>query len=269
MPVMHKITTLISLAFLATAGADTAAAQTANLRYEAHWGGLHAADFALTFGVGEADYDNWFRLRTKGMTDWIARLDIEARGQGKVAHGRPLEGVAYRVDYTNRWRSRTMTIRYDANGGPALTTLETHQENEPDEDNELPPEYRTGVLDPLTGLAEAIRRLKAHLEADGPRQFRLSLFDGRRRFDLEGEFLGRKTRTIRDKTHEVYHLRLVTRAIAGFKERFKGVWDGSSFDVYLTRDGRYLPLQIDSVGPGPLLNLVEECEKRCGVGGAE
>ncbi|MEO5337742.1 MAG: DUF3108 domain-containing protein [Magnetospirillum sp. WYHS-4] len=251
------------LTFLVISAAGPAVAQPIHLRYEAHWGGLHAADFGLSFDVGPADYDNWFRLRTRGMTDWIARLDIEAHGQGRVSAGRPLEGRAYRVDYTNRWRSRTMAIRYDPDGGEAHTTLVTHQENEPDEDNELPREHRMGVLDPLTGLAEAIRRLRAHLEADGPPAFRLALFDGRRRFDLEGEFLGRKTRNILDRRHEVYHLRLTTRAVAGFKERFRGVWDGSAFDVYLTRDGRYLPLQIDSIGPGPLLNLVEECSGRC------
>lgn len=264
MPPMRVIKVLILLSF---AWVGEASAQAFHLRYEAHWGGLHAADFALSIQAEKPEYEDWFLLRTRGFTDFISRLAIEARGEGKAPDGAPLRPAAYRVDYTNRWRSRSMTIAYDPKGGEAHSTLVTHQADEEDgeEKDELPREHRLGVIDPLTGLAEAIRRLRAHLEKDGPREFRIAMFDGRRRFDLDGEFQGGLTKDILGKRHEVYRLRLVTRAIAGFKERFKGIWDGSAFDVYLSRDGRYLPLQIDSVGPGPLLNLVEECPARCSL----
>lgn len=239
-----------------------------HFRYEARWGGLHAADFALTLERRGGVYENWFRLETRGLLDWIIGLRVEAESRGGAAEATPLAPAHYRVDYTNRRRSRTVEVSFGGQDGEATATTTTHNQKAGDVDpseggDQISPDLRLDVIDPLSGLAEAIRRLEAHLSGEAPRAFHLKAFDGRRRFDMEGEYLGRLARTILGTRHEVYKLRLVTRPVAGFRKIHRVLWDGSTFDLYLSRDGRFVPLQIDSVGPGPMINLVEECPSRC------
>jgi hypothetical protein len=107
--------------------------------------------------------------------------------------------------------------------------------------------------------------VRAHLRGRGDETFRLRGFDGKRRFDMDGRFLGPASRTIGEAVRETYRLRLTARPVAGFKERHRLLWDDSAFDLYLSRDGRFVPLQIVSLGHGPVLTLVEECARPCAL----
>ncbi len=226
-----------------------------HLRYEAYWGGLYAADFVLSMGQQANVYENRFHLRTRGLVDLFIKLDVNAESRGQALPEVALSPRHYRVDYANRWRQRALAIRFNRESGEASTALLTLKDNDPAEDGPNEPlalELRTHVLDPLVSLSEAIRRLRNHL-AGGPKVFRLAVFDGRRRFDVAGAYLGSLKREILRRTHEVYRLRLTTIPIAGFKSRHRVLWDGSAFDLYLSRDGRFVPLLIVSLGLGPVI----------------
>lgn len=95
------------------------------------------------------------------------------------------------------------------------------------------------------------------------------MFDGRRRYDLIGRFLGEDRRSILGRDHKVLVLRLDTEAVAGFRPVQKLFWDDNAFHVYLSADGRYVPLQIDSIGTGPIMHMVEECPGPCDLGGGD
>lgn len=252
------IRTALILLILLFASLPARAAE--HLRYEAYWGGLHAADFALTLDEGAGKKSHWFRLETQGVIDWLIKLRVEAES---------IPGESYRVHYTNRRRERSLEVRYDEETGEARSAITTHSRSEDDTDEAtetsgLDAEFRTGVTDPLGGLIEALVRVRSHLEG-GDKTFTIPVFDGRRRFDMDGEVLGTAVRTIGDERHPVYRLRLTTRPLAGFRKSHRVLWGGSAFDLYVTRDGRFVPLQIDSVGPGPIIHLMEECERRCAL----
>ena len=238
-----------------------------HLRYEAYWGGLYAADFLLSMGQQGDTYENGFHLRTRGLIDLFIRLEVSAESRGQAPPIAALAPRHYRVDYANRWRQRALTIRFDPRSGEATATMLTVKDDDPDGDGPdeiLARGLRTHVLDPLVSLSEAIRRLRGHL-AGGPKAFRLAVFDGRRRFDVAGAYLGVLRREILRRKHDVHRLRLTTIPIAGFKSRHRVLWDGSAFDLFLSRDGRFVPLQIVSLGLGPVINLVEQCPRACAL----
>lgn len=244
-----------------------AAAEVFNLRYQTYWGGLHAADFVLTLERGVGPFTNAFVLETRGLLDWFIRLRVDAASRGAHPDPDTLRPGSYRSHYRNRRRERVLSITFDPADGPAETVIETLSSSQPDSEDyggedQLPAEFRAGVVDPLTALAEAVFRVGRHL-AGGPALFRLKVFDGRRRFDLDGAFGGRVRRDILGTVHDLYHLRLTTIPVAGFKEVHKLLWDGSVFDLYLSADGRLIPRQIVAVGPGPVISLVEECDGPC------
>lgn len=245
--------------------ASTAPAGELHLRYEAYWGGLHAADFTLSIGDDGATYDNRFRLRTRGIIDWLINLRIEASSHGRTTDAAAVWPLAYRVDYTNRRRQRTIDVRFDGEDGVAVAesrSVSGPEDDVPNPGEAVPADLRRRVIDPLTAFAAALRRARAHLDG-GPASFRLGVYDGRRRFDVEGEYVTRRRRNILGQDYDVHQVRLTTVPRAGFKKSHRMLWDGTAFDLYLSADGRLVPLQIVSVGIGPVINLVGECPTAC------
>jgi hypothetical protein len=250
--------------------ATPAGAEETHLRYQVMWGGLHAADFALSVRHQGAAYGTRFRLETRGVLDWLLGLEVTATSRGVAPEAAPLAPGAYRVAYTNRRRGRTIAVHFDGDGGLATATVETRHgdvDDEGDEDGEdearVPEAMRLGVIDPLSALVDALRRVRRHLAAGGAPRFRLAVFDGRRRFDLEGVYAGRGRRAILGVTHDAHRLRLTTLPRAGFNRAHRVLWDGSAFDLFLSADSRFVPLQIVSLGPGPVMNLIAECPQAC------
>lgn len=119
-----------------------------------------------------------------------------------------------------------------------------------------------GVVDPITALVQSLSGVRAHLQG-GPDHFSIKGFDGRRRFDFDVQYLGLATRTVRNKKHDTYHMRITPRPIAGFKKRHLVFWTGAAFDFYLSRDGNMAPVQIVPLKHGPIFNLISVCNVPC------
>lgn len=252
-------------------GAPAGAVET-HLRYEVMWGGLHAAEFALSLDGDKSTYANRFRLETRGIADWLLRLRVSVSGHGDAPAAAPLKPRAYRVGYSNRRRERVVSLRFDEESGEVSSVVESDSrlddddssEADDDKDDEamIRRDLRLGVVDPLSAFVESLRRVRRHLTGE-PADFRLAVFDGRRRFDLEGAYTGKVRRTVLNVSRELHRVRVKTIPVAGFRRTQRILWDGTAFDVFLGTDGRLLPVQIMSVGPGPVMNLVEECPALC------
>ncbi len=247
--------------------AGRAAAEPVHLRYEAYWGGLHVADFTLTLDDRQDGYAHDFHLRSRGLADWFIRLEVKAESRGR----RDAEGLPaperYYVRYRNRYRERELEVRFHPDR-PADATGRTLSGTRPDSadfggSDQLAPEHRTGIIDPVGALAEALARTDRHVGRGGAGDFTLEVFDGRRRFDVGGAYGGRTRRDVRGQEYDLHRLRLDTRPIAGFRKVHKMLWDGSSFDLFLSADGRPIPRQIVAIGPGPVINLAEQCDTPC------
>lgn len=242
-------------------------ADATHLRYEAWWGGLYAAEFSLTLSGGGSEYEAAFSLGTRGLLDWLIGLDLEATSTGAAGDG--LTPEAYRSRYRSNSREGTTTIAFDPKTGEATVSRNVvfFEPREPETDDperpQVPADRRTGVLDPLSAFVEAIDRLRRHENPEAVEPFTVAIFDGKRRFDMSGEMLGLMRHEVEGRTTDAYKLCLTTRPLAGFRERTRMLWDDTAFDVYVSADGRFMPIQIIARGWGPAINLVEECAGPC------
>lgn len=269
-----------------------AAPQVLHLRYEANWGGLHVADFALSLINGGDIYENRFHLETRGLTRLFSNMAVRATSRGRIvappedadnsngfanAANAPMAKTyiaeRYRTEYTNRKHFRWVDIEFGQNGEPAKAVTGTKpipgRENDwnpkdkgPEVLERVDDEHRVGVADPITMIPQLMAIVRAHL-LGGPKSGVIKGFDGRRRFDMDVTYLGLATRTVAKVKHDTYHVRIHPRPVAGFKDRHKVMWDGSLYDFYLSRDGRFVPLQIVPVKRGPVITLMTECAHEC------
>lgn len=241
----------------AQAGAQTVKNNNLALRYEVFWGGLHAADFLLSAHSSNGQYEHSFRLRTQGMFDMFLSLDVSARGTGLLPDLQTLKPKTYDVDFTNRWRRGDIAMRFDPGSGDVESTYRSYPPRDDQDDKErVSADERRGALDPLAAFLEVVRRAGA---AGEEKTFLQKVFDGRRRYDAKGEVLGIVHKNLLDKAQDALHVRLTTLPVAGFNQRQLDIWDGKTFDIYLSTDGRLVPIKISGEGTGPQINLIEEC----------
>lgn len=248
---------------------------------------------------GADTYENRFHLETRGMTRFLTNMSVNAVSLGRIitppseaakGNGNGNETVsnasgahlaktylaeAYRTEYTNSKHFRWVDIAFNTNGRPADASTGTSPipgredawnpaEKGPEVLEKVDAEYRIGVSDPITMIPQMMAMVRAHLKG-GPPNTVVKGFDGRRRFDIDITYQGLATRTIGGIAHDTYHVRITPNPVAGFKERHKILWNGSMYDFYLSRDGRFIPLQIVPVRHGPVLTMVKECDAPCTV----
>lgn len=281
----------ILAAFLASA--SQARASDLHLRYEAKWGGLHVADFGLSLINGGSTYENRFHLETRGATRFFTNMSVQAKSQGHIIDPPPADtngagtvGNAsgmhltqtyqadkYRTEYTNKKHFRWVDIIFGKNGEPAHASTGTSPiagredawnpaEKGPEVLETVETQYRIGTSDPITMIPQMMAMMRSHFSG-GPASTVIKGFDGRRRFDLGLTYLGPATRTVGNTQHETYRVRVTPNPVAGFKDKHRILWNNSTYDFYLSRDGNFVPLQIMPVNRGPVLTLTAQCPTEC------
>ncbi len=266
-----------------------AASADLHLRYAAKWGGLHVADFTLSLVHTGGTYENRFHLETRGLARYFSNVGVKAKSQGRIVAPPPLnndevQGLTYlsdhyRTEYTNHKHFRWVDIAFPAPPEPAQAMTGTEpvpgmedkwnpDDKGPEEIDRVEAAQRIGVNDPITLIAQMISVVRTHLEG-GPKHGVVKGFDGRRRFDMHITYLGPMERTVGDTRHMTYRVRIDPKPVAGFKERHKKIWNEAAYDFYLSRDGKFVPLQIVPVKRGPVLTLVRECPSDCEIKAVE
>ena len=251
-----------------------------HLLFEVYWGGLHVADLTLSMQNHDGKFDNRLKVETRGFARFVSNLALKASSSGKVVDGEIYLPAKYRTDYSNRKHFRWVEILfpYETDGAktdPAEATTGTRplpgklkkwnpKDKGPEKLDKVSDEMLLGVVDPVTAIVQSISGIGEHLKG-GPDHFTIKGFDGRRRFDFDVEYLGLATRTVGDKKHNTYHMRITPRPVAGFKKRHKKFWTGAAFDFYLSRDGSFAPIQIVPLKHGPVLNLKSVCNVPCKI----
>ncbi len=277
---------MLALAALFSYAPANAFARDLNLRFEANWGGLHVADFTLSLKNGGDTYENRFHLETRGLTRYLTKMSVTAHSKGRIVAPPPQNGngsglaetylaQSYRTEYTNRRHFRWVNIDFGPAGEPAHASTGTSPvkgreenwnpaEKGPEVLEKVGAEFRIGVNDPISMIPQMMAMVRAHLKG-GPASVIAKGFDGRRRFDMDVTYLGLASRTVGKVKHDTYHVRVVPKPVAGFKKRHATLWNNSTYDFYLSRDGRFVPLQIVPVKHGPVLTLMAECESECQI----
>jgi len=274
--------TQLSLASPVHADGDTQ--QELYLRYEANWGGVHVADFALSFVSTPETFENRFHLETRGLTRYFTNMSVTAVSRGRIVSepfqnntdlGKTYVAGHYHTEYTNTKHFRWVDITFPEAPEPAQATTGTSPilgreenwnpaEKGPEVLDKVEAEHLINVNDPITLIPQMMEIVRAHLSG-GPKSGIARGFDGRRRFDMRITYFGPATRTINAVRHETYRVRIDPQPVAGFKERHKTLWNNAAYDFYLSRDGKFMPLQIVPVDHGPVLTLVGECPSECEI----
>jgi hypothetical protein len=237
-----------------------APASPISLHYETRWAGLPAGDIDLRLDDWPDAYRSQIEIRTAGVPRWLTGFRAHAVSEGRRTAIGLAEPGHYDATYDLRSRKhKRISIRFVPmeNG-----TLAERGAEDSSEKYLLGPAERTGVVDPLAALTRAREAVRSGLAATPG--FRIPVFDGKRRFDVESRGLAPETLSIAGKRQEALHLELVLHPIAGFKEKDpEGNPNGSPrpMDVYLSKDEALIPLRIKLIIAG--LPTIIEYAGRC------
>jgi Protein of unknown function (DUF3108) len=210
--------------------------------YEAFWGGLPAAQIRLEFDGSSTEYRDSIVVRSDGLPRLVTRFRGTATAEGSLGAERPAEPARYDAVYDLRKRRNShISMRFVTNDGARVA------ERGPGDTSRKPPlkeAFRRDAVDPLTALERIREAVSAALHAGG-NAFAIPVYDGARRFDVQGRLL----RTPGGEDGGELHVALTLRPIAGFKGQSSD--DGDPDDaprpagLTLSDDGRLLPLRAE------------------------
>lgn len=152
-----------------------------SLLFDFHTGGFSIGTTAVDLEVADGGYRMTSRLATVGLAGFLTGFVSEGLTAGRLDGDAP-SPAEHRVD--NLWRGgkRWVVARYDGAAPP-------HFESEPPADRDdrppVPAEQTANTVDPLTA------GLRLALAAPGAPGRVVPVYDGRRRYDLIVERLGR------------------------------------------------------------------------------
>lgn len=189
-------------------------AAAAELRYDIHWGGFHAAQAELSHTGSAASLS----VRSIGVTRSLTGFALEAERTDEV----------FRTEAgTRKWASR---LAVDFSGPPQVLVDELNRLDGKPEREKRPPvpaPLIQGSLDPLTALTLGGRAVAQGKDA------LLPVFDGRNRYDVRLEPVGPgKARAT-----------VIPRA--GFRPKSLETWDNATF-VVTVDPATALPVRIVS-----------------------
>lgn len=224
-------------------GAPLAAAETLNLRYEARWAGLPAADVAYSLAMQQTGFEARMRMQTRGLAWLFSKFQGRATATGAVAGGRLLP-AGYEAVYDLRKRKdKRIEIRY--RGAPDARVAYRGAGDTTDHP-EIEQTYRENVIDPLTAFA-AIRQAVRSGAVQRAGRFRLPVYDDQRRFDVEGAVTGRERLRLGGRAVDATRIDMLLRPIAGFHAT--GAEDPEDTPrpvvLYLSDDERAIPLRAE------------------------
>ena len=111
----------------------------------------------------------------------------------------------------------------------------------------LPEQFRRDVIDPLSCIT-VIRRLVRERSIDRARGFAIAVYDGKRRFDVDGSVAAVETLRWGRSKVEAITLRLMLRPVAGFDgegdDGYKPDANTREVLVTVTNDARAIPLRM-------------------------
>ncbi len=275
------------LAAAVTAAAIAAPAKAAptqeRLAYELMLGGLHVGDAMVSLDETPDGYKAGLKMAATGALRWVRAMRSSLESEGTLGPN-SLNGVPQPVSYRKEWVSgefaETMTMTFDPATRTATTTSKVfnpttgaalaHEDLPWNKDGRgkkkpVPDDLRTNVFDPMAAFVAAREQLvaKGALTASGaPKNFRVPIYDGSRRYDIVGKADAVRTVNIDGEDKQLLPVTGKLEPVFGFnaksEERMRGV-DGK---IYFTPDGKFIPVQIIVSGEvfTAVMNLAADCK---------
>ncbi|HEX2116664.1 MAG TPA: DUF3108 domain-containing protein [Alphaproteobacteria bacterium] len=241
---MMKRARALWAATIVCAFSAAASAEPLSLRYSATWGGGAAADIRLYLDERDGRFHNRLDLETVGLARWLSgfRVSATSTGQTEIDEVAPL---VFDAIYDSR-RKRDKRIKLQFVPLPGGSVAEEGPENT-STDPAIAEEFRRDVLDPLSCIT-AVRRLVRDGGVAPGKTFTLAVYDGKRRFDVEGTVKAVERLRWGKSTIEALSLQLLLRPVAGFDgetdDGYKPDAHTREMHVSVTNDRRAIPLRL-------------------------
>ena len=224
--------------------ANAATAEPITLRYSATWGGGTAADIRLYMEDSGGAFSNRLDIETVGLARFLSGFRAIATSAGQTESD-DVTPVVFDATYdSKRKRDKRVRLNFVASEGSSLA--EEGPENT-STDPLLPEQFRRDVIDPLSCIT-VIRRLVRERAIDRTKGFSIAVYDGRRRFDVEGSVAAIETIRWGRSPLETMTLRLMLRPVAGFEgegdDGYKPDANTREVIVTVTNDSRAIPLRM-------------------------
>ena len=187
-PVMGTLLSAwLIVAVLAAAPARAEGDRHLTLDYVIYIGGLETIKFSFKTQLRATDYKINLVLDGQGILDWWFSWTVKAFSEGRLADGTvvPVRSGADSVWMGKRRRTR---LSYVGGGAPSVIIKPSADD---DDREEVPPELRTGARDPAGAILAGLWRLDGILDRNGDCTVREAVFDGRRRYNMVLDHLGR------------------------------------------------------------------------------
>jgi hypothetical protein len=221
-----------------------ASAEPLSLRYSATWGGGTAADIRLFLDERDGTFHNRLDIETVGLARLLSGFRARATSIGQTDVEDVAPQVFDAVYDSHKKRDKRINVHFVqrddrsvAEEGPENTST----------DPLIAAEFRRDVIDPLSCIT-AVRRLVREHGIDRNRGFTLAVYDGKRRFDVEGSVVGIEKIRWGKSTVEAMSLRLLLRPVAGFDGQSEDGYnpDANTREVHVsvTNDIRAIPLRL-------------------------
>jgi len=248
------LTILIGLSFLCSGAlaAPEKTPQQLTLNYRVFVGGFETGQVELGVFRNGAEYVMTSNVRSLGLIDAVIGFRSGARSSGHVRHGVIWPGF-HSAD--NLWMGdkRHVQINYGTQG-PKQVEVEPLPED--DDRKPVPPEMLIGTMDALSASL-AMSRMAG--QADGSRcTGTVSVFDGRRRYDIVSRGIGADTLKGQIFSGEAYKCEVDLVRIAGHSE---SPWlprqENEGGDIWyaeLSRDWPHIPVRFETdIGMGSVV----------------
>ncbi len=224
--------------------AGLAAAEPLTLRYSATWGGGAAADIRLHLEDKGGAFHNRLDIETVGLARFLSGFRASATSAGHTDSDDVMPLAFDAVYDSKKKRDKRVRLNFVPDGDGSVA--EEGPENT-SKDPLLPELFRRGVIDPLSCIT-VIRRLVRERSIDRANGFAIAVYDGKRRFDIEGSVAAvEMLRWGRSKV-EAMTLRMMLRPVAGFDgegdDGYKPDANTREILVTVTNDARAIPLRM-------------------------
>ncbi|NKB45467.1 MAG: DUF3108 domain-containing protein [Alphaproteobacteria bacterium] len=245
------------------------------LAYDLKVGGLHVADFLAEFDENETGYRTTLTMETRGMARWFQDFRAEVKGDGTyvIETGQGPTPVPRQFDraWAAEQISSSLTIAYDPGTGLARP-LERTFNPQTGEDIALddldwnrgrkaplpvPDDMRVGVFDPMAAFVAARGQIVHHRE----KEFRIPIYDGRRRYDLVGRVEAPRLFWIGGEDVELVPVLAGIEPVFGFDRERTETMQDSGGKILFSPDDRFIPVQIILEGRAftSVMNLTADC----------
>jgi len=271
----------ISAAFISSlAGAaalPSLPAQDEKLTYAIMAGGIHLGDALVVLSQSDANYRIEMKVTTRGVAKMVKTFSSDMLGEGRFSAA----GITQPAIYSRKWATdeiaSDMTITFDHATGLAkseeryfhpvtatpIARADLPWNDRNDDVKEVPDDMRANTFDPMAAFVAARGIIRAQGIANGPKNFRVPVFDGRRRYDIVGNAEAARGVSINGATHNVIPIKVRLEPIFGFGRKSQARMKDSEGKLLFTNDARFIPVQVtirNEILSG-VMNLTAACSQ--------